>query len=79
MSKYSKHKKQSQEDQQSIKVFDTLYRKSLQDNLIDKIEYGPLCKMLSRCVDQKKKEFFIVTAINVYSANRKKLNLEPRT
>ena len=36
INKYNKYKKQYEEDQQTIKSFDKLYRKSLQDNVIDK-------------------------------------------
>ena len=39
ITKYDKQKKQYQRDQQTIKCSDKLYRKSLQDNLIDKSEY----------------------------------------
>ena len=36
INKYNKYKKQYERDQQTIKSFDKLYRKSLQDNIIDK-------------------------------------------
>ena len=42
INKYNKHKKQYQRDQNTIKSFDKLYRKSLQDNVIDKTEYESL-------------------------------------
>ena len=35
INKYNKYKKQYERDQQTIKSFDKLYRKSLQDNVID--------------------------------------------
>ena len=35
---YNKYKRQNEKDQQTIKSFDILYRKSLQDNVIDKTE-----------------------------------------
>ena len=41
--KYNKNKKQYERGQCTIKSFDKLYRKSLQDNIIDKTEYGSLC------------------------------------
>ena len=44
MNKYSKHKKQNEIDQPSIKSFDNLNRKSWQDNVIDKNEYESLCE-----------------------------------
>ena len=40
--KYNKYKKQYERDQQTIKSFDKLYRKSLQDNIIDKTDYDSL-------------------------------------
>ena len=39
INKYNKYKKQYERDQNTIKSFDKLYRKSLQDNVIDKTEY----------------------------------------
>ena len=39
LKKYNKYKKLYEKDQQTIKSFDKLYRKSLQDNVIDKTEY----------------------------------------
>ena len=44
--KYNKYKKQYERDQNTIKSFDKLYRKSLQDNRIDKTEYDSLCNVL---------------------------------
>ena len=44
LNKYNKYKKQYERDQNTIKSFDKLYRKSLQDNIIDKTEYENLCK-----------------------------------
>ena len=45
INKNNKFKKQYQRDQQTIKSFDKLYRKSLQDNIIDKNEYDSLCNI----------------------------------
>ena len=39
INKYNKYKKQYERDQNTIKSFDKFYRKSLQDNVIDKTEY----------------------------------------
>ena len=39
INKYNKNKKQNEEDQQTFKSFAKLYRKSLQDNVMDKIEF----------------------------------------
>ena len=54
MQKYNKHKKLYEKDQQTIKSFDKLYRKSLQDNMIDKNEYDSLCNIFTRYVDETK-------------------------
>ena len=48
--KYNKYKKQNEKDQQTIKSFDKLYRKSLQDNIIDKNEYESLCNVSTKYV-----------------------------
>ena len=59
INKYNKYKKQYERDQQTIKSFDKLYRKSLQDNIIDKTEYDSLCNVFSKYVDENKNESFL--------------------
>ena len=59
INKYNKYKKQYEKDQQSIKIFDKLYRKSLQYNVIDKSEYKSLCTNFTRYVDVNKNESFL--------------------
>ena len=53
INKYNKYKKQYERDQQTIKSFDKLYRKSLQDNVIDKNENDSLCNVFTKYVDKK--------------------------
>ena len=48
MNKNNKHKKQLGKDQIKIKSFDKLYKKPLQDNLIDKNEYESLCNIFTK-------------------------------
>ena len=57
--KYNNYKKQYERDQNTIKSFDNLYRKSLQDNVIDKSEYENLCNIFTRYVDENKNESFL--------------------
>ena len=59
INKYNKYKKQSEKDQNTIKSFDKLYRKSLQDNVIDKNEYESLCNIFTKYVDENKNESFL--------------------
>ena len=59
INKYNKYKKQYERDQNTIKSFDKLYRKSLQDNVIDKSEYESLCNFFTKFVDENKNEFFL--------------------
>ena len=59
INKYNKFKKQYEKDQQTIKSFDKLYRKSLQDNIIDKTEYESLCIIFTKYVDENKNESFL--------------------
>ena len=59
INKYNKYKKQYERDQNTIKTFDKLYRKSLQDNVIDKTEYESLCNIFTRYVDENKNESFL--------------------
>ena len=58
INKYNKYKKQYERDQLTIKSFDNLYRKSLQDKIIDKNEYESLCNIFTKHVDENKNEFF---------------------
>ena len=48
INKYNKYKKLYERDQNTIKSFDRLYRKSLQDNVIDKSEYDSLCNIFTQ-------------------------------
>ena len=59
INKYNKHKELYERDQQTIKSFDKLYRKSLQDNVIDKTEYDSLCNFFTKYVDENKNESFL--------------------
>ena len=59
MQKYNNYKKQYERDQNTIKPFDELYRKSLQDNLIDKSDYESPCNIFTRFVDENKNESFL--------------------
>ena len=59
INKYNKYKIHYQRDQQTIKSYDKLYRKSSQDNVIDKIEYESFCNFFTKYVDENKNEFFL--------------------
>ena len=59
INKYNKYKKQYERDQNTIKSFDKLYRKSVQDNVIDKTEYDGLCNIFTKYVDENKNESFL--------------------
>ena len=59
INKYNKYKKQYERDQQTIKSFDKLYRKSLQDNITDKTEYESLCNIFTKNVVENKNESFL--------------------
>ena len=54
--KYNKYKKQYEGDQQTIKSFDKIYRKFLQDNIVDKSEYESLCNLFTEYVNENKNE-----------------------
>ena len=56
INKYNKYKEQFEKDQQTIKSFEKLYRKSLQDSVIDKNEYESLCNIVTKYVDETKNE-----------------------
>ena len=59
INKYKKYKKQYERDQQTIKSFDKLYRKSLQDNVIDKTEYEILWNFFTKYIDENKNGSFL--------------------
>ena len=59
LQKYNKYKKLYEKDQQTIKSSDKLYRKSLQDDIIDKTEYDSLCNIFTKYVDENKNESFL--------------------
>ena len=59
INKYNKYKKQYERYQNTIKSFDKLYRKSLQDNVIDKTEYESLCNIFTKYVDENKSGSFL--------------------
>ena len=59
INKYNKYEKLYERDQQTIKSFDKLYRKSLQDNVIDKTEYESLCSFFTKYVDENKNKSFL--------------------
>ena len=58
INEYNKNKKQYERDQNTIKSSDKFYRKSLQDNVIDKTEYESVCSIFTRYVDENKNESF---------------------
>ena len=59
INKYNKYKKLYERDRQTTKSFDKLYRKSLQDNIIDKTEYDCLFNIFTKYVDENKNESFL--------------------
>ena len=56
--KHNKDKKQNENDQQTINFFDKIYRKCLQDNVIDKNEYEPLSSKFTKNVTETKINLF---------------------
>ena len=69
LNNYIKYKKQYQKYQQTIKSFDKLYRRSLEENLIDKNEYESFCNIFNNYVDEKKNESFYKYAGFAASSN----------
>ena len=59
INKSNKYKKQNERDQLTIKSFDKLYRKSLQDNVTDKNEYESLCNIFTKYIKENKNESFL--------------------
>ena len=59
INKNIKNKELTEKDQQTKNSFDNLYRKSLQDIVIDKNEYESLCKIFTKHLDETKNESFL--------------------
>ena len=55
----NKYIEQYEKDQQTIDPFDGLYRKSSQDNVIDKSEYGSLCNIFTNSLEERKMNFLL--------------------
>ena len=56
--KVNNYKKQYEKDQNTVNLFDKLYRKSLQDKVIDEKDYESLCKIFTKYVDENKNKSF---------------------
>ena len=59
INKNNKYKNLYEKDQNTIKSFDNLYRKTLPDNVIDKTEYDSLCNIFIEYIDENKNETFL--------------------
>ena len=59
INKYNKNKNKYERDQNTIKSFDKLYRKSLQDNVIDKNENEVLCNIFTKYINENKNGSFL--------------------
>ena len=58
INKYNKYKKLYEKDRQTVKSFDNSYRKSIQDNIIDKVGYENLFNIFTKYVDENKNDSF---------------------
>ena len=58
INKYKEYKIKYEIDRQTIKLFDKIYRKTLQDNIFDKNENESLCHTFTEQVDETKNESF---------------------
>ena len=58
MQMYNKYKNVYEKDQQTNKLFDKLYRNSLQDSVIDKKEYECLGIIFTKYLDETRTESF---------------------
>ena len=81
--KYFLYKKQYEEDQKTIKSFDKIYRKSLQDNVVDEKNMNLyVIFLLKFWMNQKMNPSYKYERENKISSfckNKLKFNLEPRS
>ena len=80
INKHNKHKRQYEKDQQTIKSFDKLYRKSLQGSVIDKNENESLCNIYTKYIDETKYESLPISMklkikLNLFSKNNLKFQI----
>ena len=59
MRKYNKYNEQYEKDKQTLKSFDKLYRKSLQDNVVEETECERLCNIFTKYVDEMRNQSFL--------------------
>ena len=59
INKYNKYKTQIELDQQTIKYFNKLDRKSLQANVIDKSEYESFCNIFTKYLEETNSDSFL--------------------
>ena len=57
--KYNKYNKEYEKNQQTIKSFDKIHRKYLQDNAINESEYESLCNIFTKFLEETKNEIFL--------------------
>ena len=79
VNRFKKYKKQYEKDQQTIKSFGKLYRKSLQNNVIDKSDYESLCNIFTKYLEETKNESFFINMnikikFNFFSHNKIKIS-----
>ena len=80
INKYNKYKQQYDKDQQTIKSFNKLYRKSLQDNVSDKNQYESVCNIFTKYVDGNKKNFIKMNIkVKLNFLSNYKLKFQART
>ena len=75
INKYKKYKNQYEKDQQTTKSFDKLYRKSLQNKVIDKSDSESLCNNFTKYLEETKNESFFINMnikikFNFFSHNK---------
>ena len=58
ITKYKNNRKHYEQDQQTIKCSEKLYRNSLQDNVIDKSDNESLCNNFTKYLEETKMNFF---------------------
>ena len=82
INKSKKYKKQFEKYQQLSNFFDKFYRKSLQDNSIDKEECESQWNLFTKEVDKTKNFSFLkmnIKIINFFSSNKINSKLESRS
>ena len=84
INKYNKYQNLYRKDLKTKKSFDKLYKKSLEENLINGNDYKPLFNIFTKFMDETKNKAFlkklnVKLKLKLFNTNKVKFNREHKT